>query len=195
MAQTPARALGATPKVANYVNAHTFSIKAGTHVVPLTYPTAADPFRGGGAVYGLFSFWDDSGGVPIPDREARHRFSLSTCNGCHTGETYTTFTHIGAEPFGTTASLSAFMTGTWVNDPADWHAGALLRRARTARRRPRRPAQYVLLRRAAGSAAVGRLALTAQLTRRRPAPDVQPQRRASALDGVDALSGVNTYSC
>ena len=53
------------------------------------------------------------------DREARHKFSLSTCDGCHTGETHNEFTHVGAEPFGTPASLSGFMTGTWVNDPAD----------------------------------------------------------------------------
>ena len=120
VAQTPDRLLHFTPKIGNYVNGHTWSIKAGTHVVPLTYPTAADPFRGGGVVYGLGSFWDGlNGGVPIPDREARHRFSLSTCNGCHTGETHNEFTHVGARPFGTQATLSDFMTGAWVDDPAD----------------------------------------------------------------------------
>ena len=119
-AQTPRRFLHfSSPTVPNYVNGHTASIKAGTHVVPLTYPTAADPFRGGGLIYGLGNFWNDAGGVPIVDREARHKFSLSTCDGCHTGESHNEFTHVGAEPFGTPASLSGFMTGTWVNDPAD----------------------------------------------------------------------------
>jgi hypothetical protein len=119
VAQTPDKFLRFTPKVANYVNGHAASIKAGTNVVPLTYPTAANPFRGGGLVYGLGNFWNDTGGVPIPDREARHKFSLNTCDGCHTGETHNLFTHVGAAPFGTQASLSEFMTGTWVDDPAD----------------------------------------------------------------------------
>ena len=118
-AQTPQRFLRFDAKVPNYVNGHTASIKAGTHVVPLTYPTAADPFRGGGLIYGLGTFWNNAGGVSIPDREARHKFSLSTCDGCHTGETHNFFTHVGAESFGTPASLSGFMTGAWVDDPAD----------------------------------------------------------------------------
>ena len=45
----------------------------------------------------------------------RRMFSLATCNGCHTGETWTNFTHIG-EPnnmrsIGQEAKISRFLTG------------------------------------------------------------------------------------
>jgi hypothetical protein len=119
VAQTPYFYLRSTPVIANYVNDQPSAIKAGNYTVPLRYPTAADAFRAGGVVYGLGSFWDDFSGTPIVDREARHKFSLNTCNGCHTGETHGFFTHVGATPFGTLPALSDFMSGGWANDPAD----------------------------------------------------------------------------
>jgi hypothetical protein len=51
--------------------------------------------------------------------EARHLFSLNTCNGCHGAETDTTFLHVNPRSAGAVASLSAFMTGIDVIDPVD----------------------------------------------------------------------------
>ena len=81
------------------------------------------------------------GGPMITNREARHKFSLNTCNACHTGETNTVFTHIKPVPFGTEARLSGFMNGIDPNtntrpfkvvDPAD---GAPTRKFNEFRRR------------------------------------------------------------
>ena len=55
----------------------------------------------------------------ITNREARHKFSLNTCNACHATETATIFTHVKPAPFGTVAPLSGFMTGISVADPVD----------------------------------------------------------------------------
>lgn len=115
LAQTPGAAIKWSPTLPAYVDGHAWSIKNGTYTVPLRYPAPADPFRGGGLVYGIGSPW----GNTVVDREARHRFSLNTCNGCHTGETFNEFTHVKPRPFGTEAALSGFMTGIWVDDPLD----------------------------------------------------------------------------
>lgn len=45
--------------------------------------------------------------------EVRHKFSLNTCDDCHAAETRTFFTHINSN-----RSLSGFMTGISVSDPA-----------------------------------------------------------------------------
>jgi hypothetical protein len=63
--------------------------------------------------------WRDGPTVTITNREARHKFSLNTCNACHATETGTAFTHVKPAPFGTVAPLSGFMTGITVNDPVD----------------------------------------------------------------------------
>ncbi len=59
--------------------------------------------------------WDgtDSTNKPtfIKSDNARADFSLQTCNGCHAGETQTSFTHVDPVFFGTEATLSGFLTG------------------------------------------------------------------------------------
>jgi hypothetical protein len=48
----------------------------------------------------------------------RQDVSVNTCNGCHAGETHTTFTHISpTTPIGSPAALSGFLTGISVVDP------------------------------------------------------------------------------
>ncbi len=47
----------------------------------------------------------------IKSDNARSNFSLETCNGCHAGETQTSFTHVDPVFFGTEATLSGFLTG------------------------------------------------------------------------------------
>jgi len=54
------------------------------------------------------------------DSEIRHEFSKDTCNGCHTCDTGTVFTHIDPmSPFGASAALSGFLTGITVADTQD----------------------------------------------------------------------------
>jgi hypothetical protein len=64
-------------------------------------------------------FWNNPASPTITNRQARHLFSLNTCNACHAGETNTPFTHVGVAPFGAPVPLSGFLTGINVNDPAD----------------------------------------------------------------------------
>jgi hypothetical protein len=60
---------------------------------------------------------------PIPPGDARFKFSMSTCNACHTDETLTRFYHIIPTPFGTPANLSPFLSGPiTVNDPTNGFA-------------------------------------------------------------------------
>ena len=62
------------------------------------------------------SSWDAPG---IVNPEARHKFALNTCNGCHSSqETNTGFLMVGPRAPGQQAFLSPFLTGTSVFDPA-----------------------------------------------------------------------------
>lgn len=55
----------------------------------------------------------------LQENWARHRAGLASCNGCHSNETGTTFTHVSpTTAFGTRAALSGFLTGITVADPA-----------------------------------------------------------------------------
>jgi hypothetical protein len=55
--------------------------------------------------------------VPGVPGEARHKFSLNTCSGCHSRETGTQFTHISPRAAGQVAALSAFLRGGTLSDP------------------------------------------------------------------------------
>jgi hypothetical protein len=74
--------------------------------VPLSY--GGGPFRGGGVQPGAGWAWDSDG---ILNLEARHAFSLATCNSCHTAETDTEFVHIENREAGAASQLSDFLTG------------------------------------------------------------------------------------
>ncbi len=102
--------------LADYVNTNEVSIIANNYEVPLSF--GANPFLGGKAHTDPGGFWrgaTTAGPAFITNNEARHVFSLNTCNGCHGGETSTSFTHISPANFGTQANLSRFLTG----DPAE----------------------------------------------------------------------------
>lgn len=121
--QTPHDTLRNTDLTANYVNANTTAILNGTYVVPdfwlgLKFLTNASDVPGGPPPQPPV-FWNDGPTVAIVNRPARHEFSLGTCNSCHLTESGTAFTHVKPAPFGTPAGLSGFMTGIWVQDPAD----------------------------------------------------------------------------
>ena len=98
--------------LADFVNANAADIIAETHTVPELF--AGAPFLGGSS-FNFLQAWRAPG---ILDNEARHKFSLNTCNGCHGAEeTGTPFLHVFPRNPGTEAALSGFLTGTTVSDP------------------------------------------------------------------------------
>ncbi|WP_223641561.1 hypothetical protein [Corallococcus sp. EGB] len=120
VAQTPDRATKNT-LFPSYVNANVPPIVAvpPTYTVPLSWSTG--PFRGGRAIVtSTFAspssppFWSQPAAT-IPNRQARHVFSLNTCDGCHGDEIGTPFTHVNQA-----GGLSPFLSGVLtVPDRAD----------------------------------------------------------------------------
>jgi hypothetical protein len=77
----------------DFINANQGAILANSYSVPANYPTATTPFLGANPQIapGAATYWDAAG---ILNNNARHKFSLNTCSGCHARETRTYFTHI-----------------------------------------------------------------------------------------------------
>jgi hypothetical protein len=97
--------------VADFVNANASTILIERHDVPESFQERR--FLGGSSFNDLFA-WVAPG---IEDNEARHKFSLNTCNGCHSSEeTGTSFLHVFPREIGEPSSLSGFLTGTTVSD-------------------------------------------------------------------------------
>lgn len=115
VAMTPDLSFNQTSTLADFLNQNQAAILSGTYDVPLSLPSGS-PFLGAGAPTPFGMIWD---GAPacssVNDPEARHLFSLTTCNGCHAGETGTIFLHI--DPQQSPAGLSGFLTGITVADP------------------------------------------------------------------------------
>lgn len=98
--------------LADYVNEHEASILVERHEVPASF--RGQSFLGGASRNNLRA-WTAPG---IRNPEARHRFSLNTCNGCHSSaETGTAFLHVFPRDPNQVAPLSGFMTGMFVRDP------------------------------------------------------------------------------
>ncbi|MCK6590331.1 MAG: hypothetical protein L6Q76_22430, partial [Polyangiaceae bacterium] len=107
MVLTPDEGFNGSVDLANYINANAALINQRKHTL--------DPVMLGASSFeSLVTPWNAPG---IADSEARHNFALSTCNGCHTGETGTTFTHVKNRAAGVESNLSGYMTGITVNDP------------------------------------------------------------------------------
>jgi hypothetical protein len=113
VALTPIRTVDGTNRLGRFINRREDTILAGTHNVPRTFE--GTPFRAM-AITNNIDTWSTNLAV---NPEARHLFSLNTCNGCHGAETDTTFLHVNPRSAGAVASLSAFMTGIDVIDPVD----------------------------------------------------------------------------
>jgi hypothetical protein len=108
---TPDRSFGFSATLTSYINANQAAIIAEQHTVPAVFQ--GQPFQAG-AVFNDLSGWFASG----VDNEARHHFSLNTCNGCHsTQETGVQFLQISPRFFGGEAGLSGFLSGTTTFDP------------------------------------------------------------------------------
>jgi hypothetical protein len=112
VALTPDRSLNNTTILADYINANEASILIEKHSVPATF--AGQPFIGGSMITDFF-VWDAPGVNP----QARAKFALNTCNGCHTSslETNTPVFQISPRSVGQESSLSPFLLGTQVFDP------------------------------------------------------------------------------
>jgi len=138
--------------LADWINANEIAVINERHVVPEVLPGSFNNsnFLGGHALTRLPILattpsppaspldnvphhWDASfvsGTSTITNPEARHKFSLNTCSGCHGGETECQaffphnsnsgqmFVHIGFVPFGSEAGLSGFLTGQGIDDNA-----------------------------------------------------------------------------
>jgi hypothetical protein len=109
---TPDRpAFDRTTALAGFINANEEAILNEVHDVPATLD--GQPFLAG-AVFNDLSSWSAPG---IRNPEARHKFALNTCNGCHSSEeTNTGFLMVGNRFPGQESFLSPFLTGTTVFD-------------------------------------------------------------------------------
>lgn len=110
--QTPDITLDGSKLLGEWINTHEKEILDGTSWV--TETTSKQAFRAGSALTPFFFAWNPPG---VKNPEARHLFSLNTCNGCHAGETQTTFLHVNPRSKGQEAQLSGFLTGETINDP------------------------------------------------------------------------------
>jgi len=111
---TPDLGFNFTNTLASFINANEATILTETHTVPEQFQEA--PFLAGAVLNDFFTTWQAQG---INNNEARHKFALNTCNGCHSIETGVNFLQIGPRfaGNGSEAFLSGFLTGTVVPDP------------------------------------------------------------------------------
>lgn len=114
---TPHHSLNNTALLANYINVHEIPIIAGTHDV---LPIWSSQHILTGSTFNFSvadsAVWNAPG---IVNPQARHEFSLNTCNACHGGETRdnlnlpqdTHFVHITPRNIGVQSTLSKFLIG------------------------------------------------------------------------------------
>jgi hypothetical protein len=111
---TPDNRFNGQTILADFINQNQAAILAEQHVVPAAFQ--GQNFQAGASI-NLLQAWSAPG---IASNEARHKFSLNTCNGCHgRPETDTTFLQITPRNVGEEAALSGFLTGVDVVDPVD----------------------------------------------------------------------------
>jgi hypothetical protein len=135
--QTPDLRFNLTYILNDYLDTAEAAILARTHNVPHFFRQA--PFLGGNAPNDSMFFWNSL--APARSNQARHLFSRATCNGCHSRETDTQFTHINPRLAGFDSKLSKFLIGDGslakpsvhaVTDPVHptqmWYHGDLVRR-------------------------------------------------------------------
>lgn len=124
---TPDLSFNGSAELGRFINDNESTILTETHDVPVSFEGA--PFLGGAVINDGFTVWDAPG---INNPEARHKFALNTCNGCHGSETQTGFLQIFPRDPGQQSSLSGFLIGETVNDPV---TGESRRLAELKRRR------------------------------------------------------------
>jgi hypothetical protein len=112
LAQTPDASFNGSARLARFIDANEASILRETHEVPATLDDT--PFQAG-ALINRLDYWQTTG---ITSSELRHKFSLNTCDGCHGGETATSFFQVFPRNAGTQSQLSSFLTGEVSRDPS-----------------------------------------------------------------------------
>jgi hypothetical protein len=117
--QTPDLSFDGTNTINDYLNSAQIAILNDRHQVPVMFQ--GQKFLGDQSNLPNQRppkfFWKGAM-LPASMLEARHRFSLNTCNGCHARETDTDFFHITNRDAGAEAGLSKFLTEIEVVDPA-----------------------------------------------------------------------------
>ncbi|MFP2925900.1 hypothetical protein ACLESO_11910, partial [Pyxidicoccus sp. 3LG] len=103
VALTPETQFNGAPLVTDFIMQNQAAILAGTHEVPEFFMGV--PFLAGSSLTPFDFFWQ----APGADPEARHQFSVNTCNGCHAGDTFTFFLHINTRAQGQEAFPSPFL--------------------------------------------------------------------------------------
>jgi Concanavalin A-like lectin/glucanases superfamily len=111
LALTPDRSFNNSSTLADYINANESSILLQKHTVPASFE--GQPFQAGSMITDFFT-WNAPGVNP----EAREKFGLNTCNGCHTStlETNTFVFQVAPRGQGQESVLSPFLMGTQVFD-------------------------------------------------------------------------------
>ena len=114
--ETPDLGFNGSQVFSDFVNQNAPAIIA---EVPGAAGVVASQFEGApfmaGSVFNDLVEWSAPG---IQNDDARFHASLNTCNGCHGPEVNTRFLQITPRFAGSEATLSAFLTGTTVTDPA-----------------------------------------------------------------------------
>ena len=109
--QTPAETWNGSQTLASYAFQNQQAILADTYNVPELFnaPSGQVRLRGAKAINRADgnTFWT----MPSVDSEVRHKFSLNTCNGCHSAETNTAFAHVQSRVWDEPAELSGFLSG------------------------------------------------------------------------------------
>lgn len=126
LALTPDRSWNGTGRLARFIDDNLPKVLRETHDVPARLD--GEPFQAGSLINAL-GHWEASG---VQDPEARRLFSVNTCDGCHGGETFTSFFHVFPRAAGEQSALSTFLTGIAVRDPVtgEEHTYNELRRRR-----------------------------------------------------------------
>ncbi len=104
--KTPKMSLNNSEGLRNLINKNQKAILNETFVIPASLLAGASDVTG--------APWRARG---VVNNNARHKFALNTCSGCHRTETGVPFVHIGSREAGQEAELSSYLLGETVNDP------------------------------------------------------------------------------
>lgn len=116
--QVPADIFNGSREIVDYINNNEADILARDYAVP-EFLSDGTAFLAGAVTMRPTTTWKGLNRNSFNSLEARSIFSINSCNGCHSGDTGTMFTHIRPAMFGVEPPLSGFLTGIDVTDPFD----------------------------------------------------------------------------
>ncbi|MBU8897025.1 hypothetical protein KRR26_15510 [Corallococcus sp. M34] len=106
VALTPDLAFNGAPVLTDFINQNMSSVLSESHTLPEFF--GGQPVLAGSALTQFNFAWT----VQQVPTEARFKFSVNTCSGCHSGDTFTTFLHVRPRSAGQASALSPFLLGT-----------------------------------------------------------------------------------